>query len=79
VLKSGMAAFQQQQTGTVLGYYALGTVDPAEFPDWTSFRQHIHALMSAEKPRLDERVHAASAAAAPATEKTMEMRTSIGV
>jgi len=62
VLKSGMAAFQQQQTGNVLGYYALGTVDPAAFPDWTSFRDRIHELMAREKPHLDERVRAAESA-----------------
>jgi 1-acyl-sn-glycerol-3-phosphate acyltransferase len=79
VLKSGMAAFQQRQTGNVLGYYALGVVDPAAFPDWTSFRDRIHELMADEKPRLDERVRAASAAAAETGTNKMEMRTSVRV
>lgn len=59
VLKSGMAAFQSRQRDNVVGYIALGTIDPAQFPDWKAFRAHIHNLMSTEKPRLDERVRAA--------------------
>ncbi len=62
VLKSGMAAFQQQQRDNFLGYVALGTVDPAAFADWTSFRDRVHDLMATEKPRLDERVRAAAVA-----------------
>jgi 1-acyl-sn-glycerol-3-phosphate acyltransferase len=79
VLKSGMAAFQRQQTGNVLGYYALGTIDPGDFPDWMSYRERVHELMASEKPRLDERVRAASVAAADTTDKKIEMRASIGV
>ena len=59
VLKSGVAAFQQQQRGNVLGYHALGTLDPASFSGWALFRDHIHSLMKSEKPLLDERVRAA--------------------
>lgn len=58
VLKSGMASFQQQASGNVIGYRAAGVVDPAAFPDWTSFRDHIHELMKSEKLRLDARVRA---------------------
>jgi 1-acyl-sn-glycerol-3-phosphate acyltransferase len=78
VLKSGMTSFQQQQRGNVLGYYALGTVDPASFPTWMSFREHIHSLMKVEKAHLDERVCAAAVAAAAAREKNIELPASIG-
>jgi len=59
VLKSGGAAFQQQQRGNVVGYHAPGTIDPASFTGWASFRDHVHSLMKSEKPLLDERVRAA--------------------
>lgn len=72
VLKSGMAAFQQQQRGNVVGYYALGIVDPASFSDWTSFREHLHTLMKSEKLLLDERVRAAGGAVPkPGDQKTI--------
>lgn len=62
VLKSGLAAFRERQRGNVVGYTALGTVQPRDFPTWTAFRDHIHERMTAEKPRLDERVAAETAA-----------------
>ncbi|HYM61802.1 MAG TPA: 1-acyl-sn-glycerol-3-phosphate acyltransferase, partial [Thermoanaerobaculia bacterium] len=67
VLKSGMAAFQERQRDNVIGYTGLGTVQPADFPTWTAFRDHIHALMSSEKPLLDERVRMESQAATAVT------------
>jgi 1-acyl-sn-glycerol-3-phosphate acyltransferase len=62
VLKSGMAAFQERQRDNVVGYLGMGTIQPTDFPTWTAFRDHIHALMSSEKPRLDECVRAELAA-----------------
>lgn len=56
VLKSGMASFQQKQRDNVVGYLPLGTIDASAFPTWQAFRDHVHALMSAEKPLLDQRV-----------------------
>jgi 1-acyl-sn-glycerol-3-phosphate acyltransferase len=61
VLKSGMASFQQKQLDNVVGYRAAGIVDPADFPDWTSFRDRVHELMKSEKMMLDARVRAAAA------------------
>lgn len=58
VLKSGLAAFQSQTRGNIVGYAAAGTVEPAQFADWRAFQTHIHALMCAEKLRLDELVRA---------------------
>lgn len=61
VLKSGLAAFREQPSDNVVGYTAIGTVRPEEFADWRAFRDHVHALMAAEKPRLDARVEHARA------------------
>lgn len=61
VLKSGIAAFREQPFDNVVGYTALGTVRPEDFTDWRAFRDHVHALMAAEKPRLDARVEHARA------------------
>lgn len=62
VLKSGLASFQRQQRDNIVAYLPLGTIQPADFADWKAFRDHIHSLMCTEKPRLDERVRAMSAA-----------------
>lgn len=67
-LKSGMASFQVRQRDNVLGYLGLGRVQPADFSNWAAFRDHLQALMASEKPRLDERVRAAAAAASAAPE-----------
>lgn len=58
VLKSGMASFQERQRGNVVGYSAPGIVDPTAFADWRAFLDATHALMAAEKPRLDDLVRA---------------------
>lgn len=74
VLKSGMAAFQEQQRDNVLGYLPLGTIQPEDFPDWRAFRDHIQALMKSEKPALDARVRAARGAVVSSTEAFGEPR-----
>ncbi|MEO8382154.1 MAG: 1-acyl-sn-glycerol-3-phosphate acyltransferase [Acidobacteriota bacterium] len=56
VLKSGLASFQERQRDNVIGYLPLGTLQPADFPDWQAFREAIHTRMAVEKPGLDAKV-----------------------
>lgn len=52
-LKSGVASYQEYQSGNVIGYMGVGVIDPKDFSSWEEMQKYLQNLMETKKLELD--------------------------
>ncbi|MDF3821225.1 1-acyl-sn-glycerol-3-phosphate acyltransferase [Leptospira sp. 96542] len=53
-LKSGVASYQEYQSGNKVGYLGLGVYDPKDYSSWEEMLAFLQTLMQSKKKELDE-------------------------